>query len=424
MDTTNIRSQFPFLMRKFKGKPLAYLDNAATSQKPRVVIDSVVEAYSKHCANTHRGIYDLSVEATDLYEGVREKIKNFINAKSSKEIIFTRNATEAINLVARSLDDQAIKDGDEILLTEMEHHSNIVPWQMLRERLMSSNQRLEIRFIPIDNEGRLDLSSLNKLITKKSKIVSLTLMSNVLGTINPVKKIIKMIRSMNNEVCIMIDAAQAASHMKIDVVDLDCDFLVFSAHKMYGPSGVGVLYGREKLLEEMPPFLGGGDMILSVDFEKTTFNELPWKFEAGTGNIAGVIATGAAIDFIESIGFTRIKKCEMKLTNYALKILSVDSLIKVYGPMDLADRGPVISFNINNIHPHDVASILSDEGVAIRSGHHCAQPLMKVLGIPAVCRASYAIYNTKEEINRLVEGIEKVKEVFGLSSNRVIRRKR
>lgn len=444
-----VRKQFPFLERKYptsfplplklqrtrklrgtsQGQPLAYLDNASTTQKPQVVIDAISDVYTNHYANIHRGVYDLSVEATELYEGVRKKVAKFINAKFAKEIIFTRNTTESINLVAYC-QGQILKDGDEILLTQMEHHSNIVPFQLLAERLKTNaKRRIKIKYVPITEDGRLDMSSLDRLVTKKTKIVSLTLMSNVLGTINPIKNIVKRIRELSTvnrqpAPLVLVDAAQAVGHMRIDVADLGCDFLAFSAHKMYGPSGVGVLWGKRELLEQMPPFMGGGDMILSVDFEKTTFTEIPWKFEAGTPSIADVIAFGKAINFIEKLGLENIREHEMELTDYAWSFLKADSLIKLYGPApkrgrtssDLSDRGPVIAFNVNGIHPHDVASILSEEGVAIRSGHHCAQPLMSVLGIDAACRVSFGVYNTKEEVDRLMRGIEKVKKVFKLES--------
>lgn len=457
-----IRQEFPFLKRKYHGQPLAYLDNASTTQKPKVVIDAISDVYSNHYANIHRGVYDLSVEATEAYEGVREKVKKFINAKDPAEVIFTRNTTESINLLAYSLSSEQglslssgaklqgqslwnLNRGDEILLSEMEHHSNIVPWQLLAERLKTNNKRrIKIKYLPIDDEGRLDLDQLSKFLSKKTKIVSLTLMSNVLGTVNPIKKIVKRIRELstvNRELIIIVDAAQAVAHMPVDVNDLGCDFLVFSAHKMYGPGGVGVLWGKRELLEQMPPFMGGGDMILSVDFEKTTFNELPWKFEAGTPNIADVVAFGEALDFVQGIGFSRIQKQDTDLTDYALEQLSKDPLITIYGPKLQEDgprqrknlisdkdrpllntRGPVIAFNVDGVHPHDVASILSDQGVAIRSGHHCAQPLMKVMGVGAVCRVSFGVYNTKEEIDRLVAAIEKVKQVFRLSGTQVVRR--
>ena len=465
-------------------KPLAYLDNASTTQKPQAVIDAIVDAYTNHYANIHRGVYDLSVEATDLYEGVRAEVAKFIGAKSEKEVIFTKNTTESINLLSYC-QGRTLQSGDEILLTQMEHHSNIVPWQMLNERVKtksiysssgtegrieksfdpelkteefstsSNNKKVKIKYIPIDNEGRLDLSTLDKLVTKRTRIVSITLMSNVLGTINPIKEIVSRVRSLGSKAIIIVDAAQAVGHMKIDVSDLGCDFLAFSAHKMYGPSGVGVLWGRRELLEQMPPFMGGGDMILSVDFEKTIFNDLPWKFEAGTPSIADVIAFGEAISFIEKIGSENIRKHETGLTRYAWNLLKADPVVKLYGPEPRrgpsSSRGAVIAFNVDPsashstlrdkpsgsdskssgqvpIHPHDVASILSDEGVAIRSGHHCAQPLMSVLGIDppatpeqaqdlrwrtgAACRVSFGVYNTKEDVDRLIEGIEKVKKVF------------
>ena len=403
---------------------MAYLDNASTTQKPQVVIDAIADSYANHYANIHRGVYDLSVEATDLYEGVRGKVAKFIGAKDSKEIVFTKNTTESINLVAYC-QGQTLKDGDEILLTQMEHHSNIVPWQLLAERLRTNaKRRIKIKYIPITEDGRLDMSSLDRLVTKKTKIVSLTLMSNVLGTINPIKDIVARIKSLGSKAVIIVDAAQAVGHMKIDVAELGCDFLAFSAHKMYGPSGVGVLWGRKELLEQMPPFMGGGDMILSVDFEKTTFAEVPWKFEAGTPSIADVIAFGEAISFLEKLSYEQISRHEMELAEYAWNLLKADPVIKLYGPEPKRGpssfRGGVIAFNVDpstssgqvGIHPHDVASILSDEGIAIRSGHHCAQPLMSVLGVNAVCRASFGIYNTKEEVDRLVEGIEKVKKIF------------
>ena len=419
MNLNKLRSEFPFLRRRYHGKPLAYLDNASTTQKPQAVIDAIADSYTNHYANIHRGVYDLSVEATDLYEGVREKVAKFIGAKDSKEIIFTKNTTESINLIAYS-QGVSLKGSDEILLTQMEHHSNIVPWQMLAERLAAGGQRLVIKYIPIDKEGRLDLSTLDKLVTKKTKIVSLTLMSNVLGTINQIKKIALVVRRLAPKAIIIVDAAQAVGHMKIGVSDLGCDFLAFSSHKMYGPAGVGVLVGRKKLLDEMPPFMSGGEMILSVDFEKTEFNKVPWKFEAGTPAIADVIAFGEAISFIEKLGLENIRKHEMELTRYAWNLLEADPVIQLYGPdlkrgrtsSDLSDRGSVISFNVDGVHPHDVASILSDEGVAIRSGHHCAQPLMSALGIDAACRVSFGIYNTKEEVDRLIEGIERVKKIF------------
>ncbi|MBI2012799.1 cysteine desulfurase [Candidatus Curtissbacteria bacterium] len=416
MNINSIRRRFPFLKRKYHGQPLAYLDNASTTQKPQVVIDAISDAYQNHYANIHRGVYDLSVEATDLYEGVRKKVAKFINASSEKEIIFTRNATEAINLLAY-VQGESLHGGDEILLSQMEHHSNIVPFQLLAERLKTNDKRIKISYIPINKEGRLDLSTLDRLVTKRTKIVSLALMSNVLGTINPLKKIALVVRRLAPKAIIIVDAAQAIGHMRIDVGDLGCDFLAFSAHKMYGPSGVGVLWGKKELLEQMPPFMGGGDMILAVDFEKTTFNELPWKFEAGTPNIADVVAYGAALDFIQSIGFAKIHAHEMRLIKYALEKLSNYPTIQLYGPQDLADRGPVISFNVDDVHPHDVASILSEEAVAIRSGHHCAQPLMSVLEIGAAVRASFGIYNTEEEIQRLIKGIERVKGVFRLTTN-------
>lgn len=448
---SKIRNQFPFLKRKFRGRSLAYLDNASTTQKPQVVIDAISDVYKNHYANIHRGVYDLSQEATEAYEGVRKKVAKFIGAKDSAEVIFTRNTTESINLLANCLQGPtlpglqgwSLSDGDEILLTEMEHHSNIVPWQLIAGRLTRINNsqltidrksKIKIKYIPINKGGGLDAGSLDKMVTGKTKILSITLMSNVLGTINDVATIIKKARKICPSLIAIVDAAQAAAHIKLDVDKLGADFVAFSAHKMYGPTGVGVLWGKKTLLDSMPPFMGGGDMILSVGFDETTFNEVPWKFEAGTPSIADVIAFGKAIEFVEGIGFSRIQKHESDLTDYALSELSKIPEVKIYGAsfenkvstlrdkpqgrtlFSMLNRGPVIAFNVDGIHPHDVASILNEEAVAIRSGHHCAQPLMSVLGEVAVCRASFGIYNTIEEVDRLVEGIERVKKVFNLNS--------
>src|SRR3989344_1510060 len=350
MTDYSVRKEFPFLKRKYptslklrgtsRGQALAYFDNASTMQKPQVVIDAISDVYKNHYANIHRGVYDLSVEATELYENTRAQVRDLISAKSEKEIVFTRNTTESLNLLAYTLGAN-LNDGDEILLTQMEHHSNIVPWQMLAERANTKQEtrnkkHIKIKYIPITEDGRLDLSTIDKLVTKKTKIVSLTLMSNVLGTINPIKEIVKRIRELSTvnrqpAPLVLVDAAQAVGHMKVDVSDLDCDFLAFSAHKMYGPTGVGVLVGRKKLLEAMPPFMGGGEMILSVDFEKTEFNKVPWKFEAGTPNIADVIASGKAISFIEELSYENVSRHEMKLTEYAWNLLETDSAVKLYG---------------------------------------------------------------------------------------------
>ncbi len=428
----------------YRGRPLAYLDNASTTQKPQVVIDAITDVYKNHYANIHRGVYDLSQEATELYEGVRTKVAKFVGAGGDFGVVFTKNTTESLNLLAYC-QGESLTSGDEILLSEMEHHSNIVPWQMVAARASAKgpfdstqgkqvksekSERIKIKYLPIDGEGRLKMDLLPKFISKKTKIVSITLMSNVLGTINDVHRISSIVHRLAPKAIIIVDAAQAAGHLKMNVEKLGADFVVFSAHKMYGPTGVGVLVGKKKLLDTMPPFMGGGDMILLVGFDKTTFNEVPWKFEAGTPNIADVIAFGAAIDFIESIGLEKIGKHEMELTKYALQRLKEIPEVKIYGcsfenkepPRGIkpqgstlfSKRGPVIAFNVNGVHPHDVASILNEEAVAIRSGHHCAQPLMGVLGEVAVCRASFGIYNTKEEVDRSIRGIEKVKEVFRL----------
>ena len=413
LNAKKIRADFPILNRKIHGKPLIYLDNAATSQKPNQVIDAIVDHYKNHNANVHRGVHTLSEEATEAYEASRKKIANFVNAGDSRQIVFVKNATEAINLVVYSWGRKNIKKGDEILLTDMEHHSNLVPWQQLAKEVGA-----KLKFIPVDGKGRLDLEEIKGLINKKTKMVAFTHISNVLGTINPVKQIVENIRRQESGVKILIDGAQAVPHMTVSIQSLDPDFYVFTGHKMLGPTGVGVLYAKKELLEEMDPFLSGGDMILEVDKDKSSWNYVPWKFEAGTPNVAGVIGLGAAVDYLIGIGMKSVREHERELTTYALeRLASVNNLI-IYGLEKAEKRGGVISFNIVNekgqvaIHPHDLASILDAEGIATRSGHHCAQPLMRVLDIPAAARISFNIYNTKEEIDKLIPAIEKAKKIF------------
>ncbi len=399
-----IRKDFPLLNRKFDGVPLTYLDNAATTQKPREVIEIINTYYTTHNANIHRGVHKLSEEATAAYEDGRNTIANFINAEND-EIIFTRNATEAINLFAYSWGHKYNKRGDTILLTEMEHHSNIVPWQILVK-----NKNAKLDYIEIDAEGKLNLEQFEKKLELNPKMVSITHISNVLGTINPIKKMIK--EAKQSGAVTLIDGAQSVPHINIDVKDLDCDFLAISGHKMLGPTGIGVLYGRKEKLETMDPFLGGGEMIKEVELYDAKWNDLPWKFEAGTPNIVGGIGLGIAVKYLERIGMKNIMDYEHKLTKYALDILSGIDKIEIYGPKNLNHRSGVISFNVGDIHPHDMATILDEMGIAIRSGHHCAQPVMTKLEIPATSRASFYLYNTYDEIDRLKIGIEKAKEVF------------
>ncbi len=398
------RKDFPILDQKIYGKPLVYLDNAATSQKPQAVIDALVHYYSEQNANIHRGVYFLSEQATDAFEEVREKTNQFIHASSAKEIVFVKGATEGINLVAQSYGRTFLKSGDEILITTLEHHSNIVPWQILCQQMGA-----KLKIAPINDQGELLLDEFSKLITSKTKLVAATHISNVLGTINPIKEMIRLARQ--RQVPVLIDGAQAAPHTLINVQDLDCDFYVFSSHKVFGPTGVGVLYGKSELLEKMPPYQGGGDMISSVTFEKTTYNTVPYKFEAGTPNIADVIAFGVALDYIAGIGMERISRYEQGLLRYATETLSKIPGLRIIGTAK--NKASVISFVLTDIHPHDIGTILDREGIAIRAGHHCAMPLMERFGVPATARASFAFYNTKEEIDRLTEGIHTVLEVFG-----------
>jgi cysteine desulfurase/selenocysteine lyase len=403
-DVNKIREDFPILKKKVHGKDLVYLDNAATTQKPVQVLNTLEDYYCTKNANIHRGVHALSQQATDSFEGARIKIKQFINALGKNQIIFTRGTTEAINLVAQSYGRANVKEGDEIIISHMEHHSNIVPWQML-----CKEKNAKLRIIPIDDKGELVYEEFENLINKRTKLVSIVYVSNSLGTVNPVKGIIDFAHEFN--VPVLVDAAQAVNHLSVDVQKLDCDFLAFSGHKIYGPSGIGALYGKVDLLEKMPPYQGGGDMISKVTFEETTYNELPHKFEAGTPDIAGAIGLGAAIEYVSKIGIENIKDHETDLLNYATEEVSKIPGLRIIG--SAKEKMSVLSFILENIHPHDIGTFLDFEGVAIRTGHHCTQPVMQRYNIPATSRASFAMYNTKEEIDVLINGLRKIIEVFG-----------
>jgi cysteine desulfurase/selenocysteine lyase len=403
-DVQKIRQDFPILKEKIRGNDLVYLDNAATCQKPQVVIDSIVNLYSHDYANVHRGVHTLSVRSTDKFEGARVKVKDFINAASEKEIIFVKGATEAINLVAQTYGKANIKPGDEIIITAMEHHSNIVPWQMLCEQTGAI-----LKVAPINLLGELIFDEFEQLINNKTRLICVVHMSNALGTINPIKRIIDA--AHKKDIPVLLDGAQAIPHMVVDVQDLDCDFYVFSGHKLYAPTGVGVLYGKQALLEAMPPYQGGGDMIRRVTFEETEYNVLPYKFEAGTPNIADVVGLGAAIDYLNNIGMDKIAAYEAELLSYAtVKARSIKGL-RIIGEAE--HKGAILSFVLDKIHPHDIGTMLDSIGIAIRAGHHCAMPVMDFYKVPATARASFAMYNTKEEIDVLMTGIESLIEVFG-----------
>lgn len=403
IDIAKIRSDFPILSRKIYDKPLVYFDNGATTHKPACVVDKITEMYYTVNSNVHRGVHFLSQEATNAHENSRKTVQRFINAKSSNEIVFTRGATEAINLVASSFCRELCNAGDEILITEMEHHSNIVPWQIQGETAGT-----HLRVAPINENGELIVDEFEKKITDRTKLISVIHISNVLGTINPIKKIIEIAHSRG--IPVLIDAAQSIQHTEIDVQDLDCDFLVFSSHKIYGPTGIGVLYGKEKWLEKMPPYQGGGEMISSVSFEKTTYNELPYKFEAGTPDFIGSSALASALDYVSAIGIKNIFNYEDELLRYATgKLLQIEGL-EIIG--NARQKSSVISFLINNIHPYDMGTLLDRMGVAIRTGHHCAEPLMRRLGIEGTMRASFAIYNTKEEVDIFVDAIKRIVKMF------------
>ena len=403
LDSESIRKDFPILQRKVHGKPLIYLDNAATSQKPKQVIDAIDFYYKNYNANIHRSIHQLGEEATAKYEEAHEKVAEFINADSYENIIFTKNTTESLNLLAYSLTAN-LKKGDEIVISQMEHHSNFVPWQQLAKQ-----RGLTLKFIEIDKEGNLDNESIKKNINKKTKIVSLMHVSNVLGTINEVEEIAKI--SHENGALFVVDGAQSAPHMPVDVKKIDADFYAFSGHKMLGPTGIGVLYGKKELLEEMQPFLYGGEMIREVRFDDTKFNDLPWKFEAGTMNIAEGIGLGVAIDYLSKIGMRQIQNRDKELVGYAMEKLKDVRELTIYGP---EKRGAVVSFNMGSIHAHDVSQIVDSEGIAIRAGHHCCMPLMSVLGVAATARASFYLYNTEEEIDTFIKALHKVNRIFGV----------
>lgn len=405
MDIKEVRRQFPILDQEVNGHPLVYLDSAATSQKPLRVIEAVNQYYREYNSNVHRGVHTLGTKATDHYEGAREKVRKFIGAESTEEIIFTKGTTAGLNLVARSFGDAQVQEGDEIVITYMEHHSNLIPWQQLAKR-----KGAVLKYLPMQKNGTLRLEDVEKTVTERTKIVAAALVSNVLGTINPVKEMAKIAHSRG--AYMVVDAAQGAPHMKVDVRDLDCDFLAFSGHKMCGPTGIGVLYGKKALLEEMEPLEYGGEMIDFVGLYDSTWKELPWKFEGGTPIIAGAIGLGEAIDFLEEIGLDEITAHEQDLSAYCLGQLSELEGITVYGPESADERAGLVTFNLENVHPHDAATILDAEGIAIRAGHHCAQPLMKWLDVTATARASFYLYNTKEDIDKLVAGIVKAKEYF------------
>ena len=402
-DVEKIRRDFPILSRDVRGKKLVYLDNAATSQKPRAVIDSISRYYEEGNANVHRGVHFLSEHATGEHERARKLVQKFINARDVSEIIFVRGATEAINLVAQTYGRKHVGASDEVLITAMEHHSNIVPWQLLCEE-----KGAKLRVAPINDKGELVVPEFEKLLGPRTKIVALPHVSNAIGTVNPVGKLVEM--AHRRDIPVLIDGAQAVPHMKVDVQALGCDFYAFSSHKMFGPIGIGVLYGKAELLDAMPPYQGGGDMISSVTFEKTLYNKLPFKFEAGTPNVSGAIGLGAAIEYINQIGMDNIARYEHELLAYATQKISAISGVRLIGTAK--ERAGVVSFVIEGIHPHDIGTILDQEGIAIRTGHHCAQPIIQRFGIPATARASFAFYNTREEVDALAQGILKVKEVF------------
>ncbi|MGD0099067.1 MAG: cysteine desulfurase [Acidobacteriota bacterium] len=402
-DAQKMREDFPIFRQLVNGKPLVYLDNAATTQKPQPVLDALTRFYTKECANIHRGVHFLSERATASYETSREKVRHFINAASVQEIVFLRGTTEAINLVAQTYGKTHVGAGDEVLISAMEHHSNIVPWQMLCDE-----KDARLRIVPITLTGEFVFEQYKKLLGPRTRLVAVTSVSNSLGTINPIREIVRLAHEHN--VPVLVDGAQAIQHMPVDVQALDCDFFAFSGHKMYGPTGIGVLYGKERLLEAMPPYQGGGDMISSVTFEKTLYNRLPYKFEAGTPNVAGGIGLGVAIDYLESIGMGRITMNEQDLIAYGTRLLEAIEDLRIIGTAK--NKASVLSFVLNGIHPHDIGTILDKEGIAIRTGHHCAQPVMEFFKIPATARASLGLYNTREDIEALLAGIRKVKEVF------------
>lgn len=407
-DVNALRADFPILSREVYKQPLVYLDNAATTQKPLCVIDAMRDEYLNVNANVHRGIHYLSQQATQLHEGARETVRKFLNARSTTEIVFTRGTTESLNLVASCFGELSMREGDEVIISTMEHHSNIVPWQLLAQR-----KGIILKVIPMNDEGVLNMDAYEQLFSERTRIVSVTHVSNVLGTINPIHDIIRIAHDHN--VPVVVDAAQSVPHFTVDVQELDCDFLAFSGHKVYGPTGIGVLYGKEKWLEKLPPYMGGGEMIASVSFDKTTFERPPLKFEAGTPDYVATTGLAKAIDYITAIGMDNIRKHEEELTRYAIKRLSLIEGMRIFGkPASLADmrHDAVVSFQVGDIHHMDMGTLLDRLGIAIRTGHHCAQPLMERLGILGTCRASFALYNTKEEIDILAQGIERMAKMF------------
>ena len=403
---SELRNDFPILSRKIYDKyPLVYLDNAATTQKPRQVVEAMTEEYYNVNANVHRGVHFLSQQATDLHEAARETVRRFLGARSASEIIFTRGTTESINLVASCFGQAMMREGDEVLVTEMEHHSNIVSWQLLQQR-----QGIRIRVLPITDEGELILDNLDSYFNDRTRIVSLTHVSNVLGTVNPVKEVIRVAHA--HGVPVLVDGAQSTPHFPVDVRDLDCDFFAFSGHKIYGPTGIGVLYGKEEWLERIPPYMGGGEMIKTVSFERTTFNDLPYKFEAGTPDYVASTGLARALDYVSSVGFDAIEAHEKDLTAYAMERMLEIPEMKIYGPRDVARHDAVISFQVGDIHHLDMGTLLDRLGIAVRTGHHCAEPLMRRLGIEGTCRASFALYNTRAEVDSLVAAIRRIQGMF------------
>jgi len=403
-DVERVRADFPILQQRVNGHPLVYLDNAATSQKPKVVMDAIVRYYENDNANIHRGVHALSQRATEDFEIARKTVQSFLGAKLPSEIIFVRSATEAINLVAQTYGRQHVGEGDEVVITAMEHHSNIVPWQLLCEE-----KRGKLLVAPINDQGELVLEEFGRMLGPKTKIVSLGHVSNALGTVNPIAEIVKMAHAKN--IPVLVDGAQAAPRLPVDVQELGCDFYAFSGHKSYGPTGIGILYGKAALLEAMPPYQGGGDMISSVTFEKTVYNKVPHKFEAGTPDMSGAVGLRAAIEYLEGLGMENIAAYEHELLTYATEVVGAIPGVRLIGTA--REKAGVLSFVMEGVHPHDIGTILDQQGIAIRTGHHCAQPVMRRFGVDATARASFGLYNTKEEINALVRGIQKVQEVFG-----------
>jgi cysteine desulfurase/selenocysteine lyase len=403
-DVERVRRDFPILAQQSHGKPLVFLDSAASAQKPRQVIDAMSDFYRRDYANIHRGVYELSQRATDAYEGAREKVRRFIGAAEAREIVFVRGTTEAINLVAATCGRRDVGAGDEVLITAMEHHSNIVPWQLLCEE-----KRATLRVAPMNDRGELQLPEFEKLLSPRTRIVAVTHVSNALGSVNPVREIVRLAHERG--VPVLVDGAQAVPHSRVDVRELDCDFYAFSGHKVFGPTGIGALYGKAALLTEMPPYQSGGEMILTVSFEKSTFNEIPHKFEAGTPDIAAAVGLGAAIDYLDSVGFDCIAAHEDELVAYGTELLEGIPGLRLIGTA--AEKAPVLSFVIDGIHPHDMGTILDQDGVAVRTGHHCAQPVMEWFGVPATTRASLALYNTRSDLDALARGIRKAQEIFG-----------